>query len=202
MNFYSVSSYRKLIKSNQRIRRKIYKLEYNYEFKSTPYLWYRLSKNKINKGNIKERMEFREDPLIPLEYRSKNIYYLETGYDKGHLAPDASFDYNLKTLKETYFLSNVIPQKPKLNRQLVKTIEKYERLVTKKLGYLYVVCLNKYEDNKTIKGNVRIPSTMYKILINKKNKFLRIFRYKQSDEGYKIKEHLITVDEFKKDFDI
>lgn len=202
MNFYSVSSYRKLIKSNQRIRRKIYKLEYNYEFKSTPYLWYRLSKNKINKGNIKERMEFREDPLIPLEYRSKNIHYLETGYDKGHLAPDASFDYNLKTLKETYFLSNVIPQKPKLNRQLVKTIEKYERLVTKKLGYLYVVCLNKYEDNKTIKGNVRIPSTMYKILINKKNKFLRIFRYKQSDEGYKIKEHLITVDEFKKDFDI
>lgn len=202
MNWYSVTTYRKLVNYNQKIKRKIYRLCYNYDLKSTPYLWYKLYKSKINKTNIRKRFDFIEDPLLPDKYRVKNSDYSHSEYDKGHLAPDASFDYSEKSLKETYFLTNIIPQKPKLNREFVATIEKYERLVAIKLGYLYVVCLNKYDNKTTIGDNVHVPIIMYKILINKKHKFLRIFKYAQTDKGYKIKNNLITLEELKKDFGI
>ena len=39
------------------------------------------------------------------------------GYDVGHLANDASFDYNKETLYDTYSTANVIPQLPEINSE-------------------------------------------------------------------------------------
>ncbi len=199
MNIYSVSYYKRFVKYNQVIKRFPYICYYNYQYKSCTMLWYRLNKSKINRKNIKKRYRFKEDPEIDKRYRATLEDYKYSGYDRGHLASDSSFDYNKKVLKNTYYLSNVIPQKPIVNRYIVEKIERYERYVTTKLGYLYVVCLNKF-GNVTIGDNLYVPKTMYKILISNKYKFIRIFRYTQKDNNKPIKHFVITMEEFLEDW--
>ncbi len=60
-------------------------------------------------GDHGEAGGFTEDVNIPAEYRSKNSDYKSTGYDKGHMAPNAVMDFNLKSQKESFFLSNTSP---------------------------------------------------------------------------------------------
>ena len=54
------------------------------------------------------------------KYRSHTRDYTHTAYDRGHLANDASFDYDKKIVRKTYTMANIIPQAPKVNRKTWK----------------------------------------------------------------------------------
>ena len=191
IKMYSITDYKKLFKIDMYLNKKIFKVGYSFKVKNPFYVWYKLSKNKLNKKGISIRLSFNEDYSIPSEYRSKNSDYYKSGYDKGHMASDASFDYDINTLSKTYLLSNVVPQKPNFNRKGWLKAERYSRIVTKKLKYLYVFNIILYGDNY-IGNKVYVPTTIYKILINKKNKFLKIFKFNQTDDDTKIKDNIIT----------
>jgi len=77
--------------------------------KGAKYVAYTLYGDKVNSVNIKKRMGFYTEKNIPAKYRSKNKDYTHSGYDRGHLANDASFDYSKKSLRKTYSMANIIP---------------------------------------------------------------------------------------------
>ena len=62
-------------------------------------------------------------------YRSHSRDYTHSGYDRGHLANDASFDYDMKIVRKTYTMANIIPQAPMVNRKTWIKAEKLERSV-------------------------------------------------------------------------
>lgn len=49
--------------------------------------------------------------------------YSKTGYDKGHLAPADDFKRTKTSIYGTFVMTNMAPQKPKLNRQAWKALE-------------------------------------------------------------------------------
>jgi len=197
MKRHSVRTYYKLLPYDLYLKSLI-NIGYSNEYKGPSFVWYRLSKRNVNKNNIKKRMLFRPDYRLDKNIRAKTKDYYKSGYDKGHLASDASFDYSKKALKDVYIYSNVVPQKHSMNAYIWGNIERYARYVTLKLGYTYVVNIVLY-GKEFIGNNISVPVVMYKVIMNNKNKFLKIFKVRQEDTNRSLKHYVITYEELIKD---
>lgn len=79
---------------------------------------------------------FSADPRFPES--DVRTDYLHSGYDRGHMAPAADFNWSTNALGETYYFSNICPQVPTLNRGRWREIEEEVREFAKS-GTVYVV---------------------------------------------------------------
>ncbi len=57
-----------------------------------------------------ERRGFRTDPTIPLEQQGRDSDYTRSGYARGHLAPAEDQETNQQRFRESFYLSNCVPQ--------------------------------------------------------------------------------------------
>lgn len=164
---------------DQIINKQVFDICYDYNAKGAKYVVYTLDGSLVNKVNIKRRERFYSEPTIPMKYRSKSSDYTRSGYDRGHLANDADFDYSEKTLRKTYSMANIIPQAPKVNRKTWIKAERYERLIASKLGSLTVINGVHYPDTpKRIgKNNIAVPDGFWKIMYNNDVDFEKCFYY-------------------------
>jgi len=181
------------VKCDQVIDKQVYKVCYSYDMKGPLYVSYELNGNLVNKSNIKKRPSFYSEKNIPVKYRSKSQDYKHSGYDRGHLASDASFDYDIKALRKVYSMANIAPQLPKVNRhQWIKT-ERFERQMASKLGYVSVLIGVQYPPNpqRIGKNKIAIPSAFYKKISNR-NGYEKCFLYPNKlTEKKKLKDHVV-----------
>jgi len=184
---------------DQILDNRYYKTCYSYRMKSAIYVAYHLSGDNVNVVNIKKRPAFYPDARIPKQYRAHLSDYVHNRFhaDRGHLAPDASFDYNQDALHSVYVLSNIIPQYFKINRRAWLKAERYARLMAVKLGQVSVVNGVVYSDNPDtprLKGSIAYPVGYWKMIYNNKAGFNRCFYYKNDgnlDWSHdKLKKHL------------
>jgi len=85
-------------------------------------------------GSANRQDDFRPDPDLPEGKRSELSDYKNSGYDRGHLAPAADFKRSEEAMSETFFLSNMAPQRPNLNRMSWSHLEEEVRTLAKKHG--------------------------------------------------------------------
>lgn len=165
---------------DQIVDKQVYKICYDYNYKGVKYVYYNLDGTLVNKNNIKERAKFYSEKTIPIQYRSKSKDYVKSGYDRGHLASDASFDYDAKVVRKTYSMANIIPQAPKVNRNTWIKTEKLERYLAVQFGKVDVLIGVLYNDNpKRIgKNQIAIPTAFYKKLYNTSKNYEKCFYYK------------------------
>jgi len=175
-----------------------YQICYDYRAKGAKYVGYTLDGSKVNAGNIKKRPRFYPDKAIPKKYRTTSSDYTHNEFhaDRGHLAPDASFDYNQKALKSIYTMANIIPQYSKINRNTWIKAERYERMVASKLGKVTVingVIYGNYS-KRLRKSSIAYPEAFWKMLYDN-NGFERCFYYKNDShekiKGDKLKDHVV-----------
>lgn len=185
---------------DQIIDKQVYTICYNYHFKGALFVAYQLDGNLVNAKNIKKRDKFYSEKNLPKKYRSVSKDYTNSGYDRGHLAPDASFDYDEKSVRKTYSMANIIPQAPNVNRKLWIKAEKYERLIAQKLGKVNVINGVIYTSNpKRIgKNSIAVPDGFWKMIYNDEKNFKKCFYY-QNDidaitKGDKLKFHSVKCD--------
>jgi len=55
--------------------------------------------------------------------RSKNGDYRGTGYDRGHLAPNGSMGWSKASQSASFYITNIAPQSPRLNREAWRCLE-------------------------------------------------------------------------------
>lgn len=97
----------------------------------------------VNEGAVKAgknvaRVDaFHPDERIPADERAELSDYSRSGYDRGHMAPDADMP-SVASAHEAMALSNMSPQKPGLNRGSWADLEKSVRQQTRG-GPVYVV---------------------------------------------------------------
>jgi len=174
-----------------------FKTCYNYKNKGAKYVAYTLYGNKVNAVNIKKRPRFYKDLHIPKKYRSTYNDYTHNTFkaDRGHLAPDAAFDWSQKSLNAVYVMSNIIPQHYSLNRgrHAWMGLEKYGRVLATKLDRINVLNGVVYSKNpKRIGRNkISIPYAFWKMYYNKDKNFQRCFYFENKPEikGTKIKDY-------------
>lgn len=182
---------------DQIIDKQVFTICYDYKLKGAKYVSYKLDGSLVNKTNLKKRSRFYSEKTLPNKYRSKNKDYTKSGYDRGHLANDASFDYDKKVVRKTYTMANIIPQAPKINRYTWIKSEKLERKVAYNLGYANVLngVLYSNTPQRIGKNKIAVPYAFWKIIYNDKENYKKCFYYKNDlnldTRGDKLKSHLI-----------
>jgi len=187
---------------SQLIKKKTYTSCYDYELKITKYEIYTLDGNKVGQGNYKFRLKFYDEPTIPKKYRAYWYDYIGSGYDRGHIRSDASTDYDLEALKETYSMVNIWAQTKTLNRKVWIKAEKYSRYVAKKLGSVEVLNIANLKNNYKVIGKhkIAVPNGFYKIIYNSNSNFLKCFYFENKNYNVtkdKLKQHLVDCNKIK-----
>ena len=108
--------------SDVTIDKKIFKVDYSQRFEQPVSLTYESSNRptNVNRGS----MDFYSEPNVKT---SDNADYANNIYDKGHLAPAATFSDNEVNLKQTFSYLNSIMQDQYLNRGEWRLLEEQER---------------------------------------------------------------------------
>ncbi|KAB7494783.1 Endonuclease G, mitochondrial [Armadillidium nasatum] len=100
-----------------------------------------LSSSTLIKDNTVDRSkcDFHEDTSIHEYFRSHNVDYKGSGFDRGHMAAAGNHKRCHKDCEETFLLSNMAPQVGKgFNRDKWNDIEKYCRKLPDKFKNVYV----------------------------------------------------------------
>ncbi len=98
-----------------------YSLLYSEDAEQAKWVAYKLTPSFFQ-NYIERTNDFREDSLILTGSSSLDDYH-KSGYDRGHLAPAGSMKLNERSMSESFFMSNISPQKPSFNRGIWKRLE-------------------------------------------------------------------------------
>lgn len=172
----------------------------NYKTKNPEWVTYTITKELAEKYNSRKDNNFKEDKEIPDNYRSTLEDYYKSGYDRGHLMPNAMADYTEETQEESFLLSNIVPQLPNHNRTIWKKLEEQVRELIKTENELVIFTGVIYDKNyNTIGNNVAIPSYFYKVILSPINKTIKTFAFliphQNYKKGFNLKDFQTTVDE-------
>ena len=171
-----------------------YSICYDYSLRAATAVWYTLSYKDVNRVNIKKRPSFHVEQQVPSSSRARPKDYSHSGFDRGHMAPDASFDYNMEVLNTVYSMANIVPQYPAVNRHQWIKAERYERLIATVASSVKVINIIKYPKHpqRIGKHKIAVPNRFYKVLLFSDE--IRVFSYeneKKAKHGDKLKDHLI-----------
>ncbi|HAA07185.1 MAG TPA: endonuclease [Acinetobacter schindleri] len=107
---------------------------------------------------------FHEEERVSSAHRATLADYRGTGYDRGHMAPNADMPTKQAQF-DSFSLANMVPQAPKNNQQAWRELEEATRaIVTKQKQNVYVVTgpLFTGKKLKTIGRGVIVPTAVYK----------------------------------------
>lgn len=143
-----------------------YSLSYSEKHEQAEWVAYSLDKKDIVKTDRK-RPYFIEDPKVKTTSASWRNYK-KSGYDRGHLCPAGDRKSSEKSFNETFYTSNISPQKHNFNAGIWNKLEQKTRYWAKKYNHLYVITGGVLENNlKTIgTEKVSVPNAFYKILLD------------------------------------
>lgn len=126
-------------------------------------------------GCIARSNAFAADKSLGAE-SSKPTDYAHSGYDIGHISPDADMAWDNTVEHESFILSNMAPQLPGFNRGIWKVLEvdvrawAYERNHTL---LIYAGSVVKPGDKTIGDDKVDVPTEFYKIVIDEQtNEYL------------------------------
>jgi endonuclease G len=143
---------------------KYYVLDYNEKHEQANWVAYYLEPEELVK-NVDRTNNFRVDPLVKTG-SAELIDYKYSGYDRGHLAPAADFAFSYDAMSESFYMSNVIPQDPGLNRYKWLRLEKFVRRLAKQKHGVYIITGPVFKDDRGEIGvnHVTIPGYVFKII--------------------------------------
>ncbi|MDX6447316.1 MAG: hypothetical protein QOH71_4390, partial [Blastocatellia bacterium] len=114
--------------NNYLMEKPTYALSYNRD-KGTPN-WVSWHLDQSWFGSLARVDTFRPDPAVdPSWYRVQATDYFTTGFDRGHMTPNADRDNEnrIPINQETYLMSNMVPQAPDNNQGPWASFENYLR---------------------------------------------------------------------------
>lgn len=149
----------------QVIRHEGYTVSYNSDYKIANWVAYELTSGEAKSKQAERSNKFVSDPMVK-GVSATNEDYTRTGFDRGHLAPAGDMKWSAKAMRESFYLSNICPQKPGLNRGIWKDLEEQARLWAKEDGSLLIVTGPVITDDmkRLGKNGVGVPKAFYKVI--------------------------------------
>lgn len=186
--------------TNQIVLHDNYTLSYNEKYEQAEWVAYELNENQLRSNNF-DRPFFIPDPKVKTASADwKN--YKKSGYDKGHLCPAGDRKFSRPAFEETFYTSNISPQKHNFNDGVWNRLEQKVRYWAKKYHKVEVFTGGILQPNlKTIgKEKVAVPEYFYKILgcENEGEYKMIAFLVPHQDSDKPLYEFVVSVDEIEK----
>lgn len=144
--------------------RKGYVAAYNDYFKAPVWVAYHITKSSVE-GGVGRTSDFEPDLEVPEQFRASLADFKYSGYDRGHMAPSATMDFDEESRDESYLLSNMTAQLAGFNQEGWRYLEELVRDLARENGEAYVVTGALFDGvNKTIGEGVHVPSDLYKVI--------------------------------------
>ena len=150
-----------------------YTLSYNETHEQANWVAYELTAEEVA-GEVERKDAFRADPEV--ESGSAALAdYRSSGYDRGHLAPAADMKWSAEAMSESFYMSNMSPQKPRFNRGIWKKLETKVRGWATREGAVLIVTAGVLRPRlKTIGVNkVSVPKRFYKVILDNREPELK-----------------------------
>lgn len=143
-----------------------YALSYNKNRNEANWVSWELNKSWYGEA---PRMsgKFITDTSLPQDMkRITHGDYTESGFDRGHLVRSEERTRTNEDNASTFILTNVIPQRPDLNRGVWLDMERWcEKMCKDSLKELFVVAGGIYHSNTTIRSILAVPDSCFKIVV-------------------------------------
>ena len=147
-----------------------YALGYIEYHEQAAFVIYKLTAREALTKEAQRTNRFRSDPEIPTG-SATTADYRRSGYDRGHLAPAADMAFSGQTMADSFFMSNMSPQKPAFNRGIWKRLEEQVRQIAIREKVIYVVTGPILPKKKTVTigaNQVTVPTHYYKVIFDLK----------------------------------
>jgi endonuclease G len=124
-----------------------------------------LTRENLKQAKVLARKDsFHAEKSLPENERAELDDYAHSGYDRGHMAPNADFA-NKTAQAESFSLANMVPQIHANNAGVWADLEGTAREIASAEGELYVVSGPAFIGSKIKKiGNVMVPTHIWKVI--------------------------------------
>jgi endonuclease G len=196
----SIRDYLPTSTTNAVIKHKYYTLSYNELHEQAEWVAYFID-FKVNPQAHYKRRPFMDDAKI-MTGSAKTHNYKKSGYDRGHLCAAADMKISKSAYDETFYMSNIAPQKHDFNDGDWRRLEEKTRYWAQKYHGLYVVTGGVLQNGlKTIGSEqVTVPNYFYKILFckSKGNYKMVGFLMPHQNKNEPLYQYVVSVDTIEK----
>jgi len=180
----------------EKIQHSHYMLSYSEAHEQAEWVLYKLEKNHLTYDDRK-RPYFIEDPKVKTKSADWRNYK-GSGYDRGHLCPAGDRRFSEQAYNETFYTSNISPQKNDFNAGIWNRLEQQVRQWAKRYRTIYVITGGVLEDNLYDIGDedVSVPQWYYKIVVRMNRDKLEVlaFLFPHEESSATLRNFLVPVD--------
>lgn len=185
-----------------RVDHRYYSLGYQEKYEQPAWTYYHYKK-KYLKGTQDRVNSFREDPTISSD-SARPEEYRYSGYDRGHMVPAGDMKISYRAMSESFYMSNISPQKPYFNRGIWRKLENQVRRWVKSKGDLHIFTGPIFGKKVRYlpRTKIGIPKAFYKIILKKKNKGdheMIAFIFPNEKSKKNIRFFMVTVDQVERE---
>jgi DNA/RNA endonuclease G (NUC1) len=130
-----------------------YVLSHNNVNKTPDWVIERLNKSQFAGGEDRPKTKFQPEEFVCKAARALDNQYANSKMDRGHQAPSADFSSTVELMKESFILSNAVPQQGVgFNRHIWKEFEDLVRKLAQDRGEIFVITgpINRGDDEDEI----------------------------------------------------
>ncbi|MDD2983406.1 MAG: DNA/RNA non-specific endonuclease [Crocinitomicaceae bacterium] len=155
---------------------------FDCDYKMASWVFHILTPD-VSFGSVSRSNDFRTDEKSKCGTAEEADYFLKTespdgtfeydgfGFDRGHLAPSADFRWSANALSESYYYSNMTPQRPEFNRESWASLEDLlRRIVDQEKKSFYIITGPILHDSLPELGRsvnkLKVPELYYKIIVD------------------------------------
>ncbi len=127
--------------------------------------WVAWRVTKEDMGNVERVDSFRPDDRLPKGWtRVTPSDYTGSGFDRGHVCPNADRNGSPDSMASTFVMTNMTPQTPDLNRGPWQKLEAYLRTLVTRGSDVYIYA-GVYGEKGKLKRKVTVPTNDWKIAV-------------------------------------
>ena len=131
----------------------------------------KLTADEVAHENVPRKDNFRPDPAVPANQQGSTKAYIGTGYDKGHMNNYEDVADDAVAGDESFFMTNMVPQKSQNNRGIWRSLEDHVRKLATAKGTIYVVTGPIFDGKPaTLKDGTPVPTRLFKMVISPSTK--------------------------------
>lgn len=187
-------------RADQIIKHIGYTTSYNSNWLIPNWVAYELTPSKVAGTVSRPKRSFEPDPFVKGKSATHGDYS-KSGFSRGHMAPAADMKWSENAMNESFYLSNICPQKAELNGGVWERLENRVRSLASE-GNIYICCgpIMSSSPQRIGENKVAVPMKFFKVLcMYRKGKWQAIgFVFPNSACKGSMFDYAVSVDDIEK----